>query len=149
MRSDNLVKIADNRVHLEDVSYGILNGFYIDTEMSGQSDSNLHWISEDKSFSIDVCTADANNENFIECFAKYFPDDYKKLVDFTEFEYNGLTGVYVIIGLSASESFEFKAYADKEKTKFIDVVIETKNGNINNVLKLKTVQDFLHDIRMD
>ena len=149
MTSDNLVKISDGRVKVEDVSYAIPNNFYIDLEMSGQSEDELYWVSEDKSFFIDISTADANDDNFIESFMKYFPEDYKKLVDFTSFEYNGLTGVYVVIGLSDTQSFELKAYANKEKTKFIDVVIETMNGNIGEVLKLKKVQDFLYDIRMD
>lgn len=149
MISDNLVKISDNRVKVEDVSYAIPNNFYIDLEMSGQSDGEIYWVSEDKSFFIDISTTDANGDNFIENFTKYFPDDYKKIVDFTHFEYNGLTGVYVVVGLSDTQSFEFKAYADKEKTKFIDVVVETKCKNIGDVLKLKIVQDFLYDIRMD
>ena len=149
MTSDNLVKISDSRVKVEDVSYAIPNNFYIDLEMSGQSEGEIYLVSEDKSFFIDISTADANDDNFIESFMKYFPEDYKKLVDFTSFEYNGLTGVYVVIGLSDTQSFELKAYANKEKTKFIDVVIETMNGNIGEVLKLKKVQDFLYDIRMD
>ena len=149
MTSDNLVKISDSRVKVEDVSYAIPNNFYIDLDMSGQSEGEIYWVSEDKSFFIDISTADANDDNFIESFMKYFPEDYKKLVDFTSFEYNGLTGVYVVIGLSDTQSFELKAYANKEKTKFIDVVIETMNGNIGEVLKLKKVQDFLYDIRMD
>lgn len=149
MISNNLVKISDNRVRIENVSYAIPNNFYIDLEMSGQADNDLYLVSDDKTFSIDISTADTNDEDFIESFAKNFPDDYKKLSDFTPFEYNNLTGVYVVIGLSANESFELKAYANKEKTKFIDVVIETMNGNIGEVLKLKRVQDFLYDIRMD
>lgn len=149
MISDNLVKISDNRVKVEDVSYAMPNNFYIDLEMSGQSEGEIYWVSEDKSFSIDISTTDANGENFIECFVNNFPEDYKKLVDFTSFEYNGLTGVYVVIGLSDTQSFELKAYADKEKTKFIDVVVETKCKNIDDILKLKEVKDFLHDIRMD
>lgn len=149
MISDNLVKISDGKVKVEDVSYAIPDNFYIDLEMSGQSEGEMYWVSEDKTFFIDISIADAKDDNFIECFTKYFPDEYKKLVDFTSFEYNGLTGVYVVIGLTDTQSFELKAYADKERTKFIDVVVETKSKNICDILKLKIVQDFLHDIRMD
>lgn len=149
MISENFVKIVDNRVRIEDVSYALLNGFNIDLEMSGQSDKELYWVDENRSFSIDISTPDTSDRDFVESFTRYFPDDYEKLTDFTPFEYNGMTGVYVIIRYGSNESFEFKAYANKEKTKFLEIVIESKCGKINEVLKLKEVQDFLHDIRMD
>ena len=149
MESENFVKIVDNRVQVEDVSYALLNGFYIDLEMSAQSDTDIYWVSDDRTFSIDISAPDTSGREFIESFTTFFPDEYERLSDFIPFEYNGMTGVYVIIAYGYNESFEFKAYANKEKTKFIEIVIETERGRINDVLKLKKVQDFLHDIRMD
>lgn len=149
MISENFVKIINNRVQMEDVSYALLNGFCIDLEMSGQSDKDIYWISDDGSFSIDISAPDTSDREFIESFTTFFPDEYERLTDFIPFEYNGMTGVYVIIAYGGNESFEFKAYANKEKTKFLEVVIEAERGKINNVLKLKKVQDFLYDIRMN
>lgn len=149
MASENFVKIVDNRVQMEDVSYALLNGFCMDLEMSGQSDKDIYWISDDGSFSVDISAPDTSDRGFIESFTTFFPDEYKRLTDFIPFEYNGLTGVYVIIAYGHNESFELKAYANKEKTKFFEVVIETECGKIYDVLKSDKVQDFLYDIRMD
>ena len=58
MISENFVKILNNRVQMEDVSYALLNGFCIDLEMSGQSDKDIYWSSDDGSFSIDISAPD-------------------------------------------------------------------------------------------
>ena len=113
MISENFVKILNNRVQMEDVSYALLNGFCIDLEMSGQSDKDIYWISDDGSFSIDISAPDTSDREFIESFTTFFPDEYERLTDFIPFEYNGMTGVYVIIAYGGNESFEFKAYANK------------------------------------
>ena len=149
MTSENFVKIINNRVQMEDISYALLNGFCMDLEMSGQADKDIYWVSEDGTFSIDISAPDTSDREIIESLTTFFPDEYKRLTDFIPFEYNGMTGVYVIIAYGHNESFEFKAYANKEKTKFFEVVIETEQGKIYDVLKLKEVQDFLYDIRMD
>ena len=149
MASENFVKIVDNRVQMEDISYALLNGFCMDLEMSGQSDKDIYWVSEDGTFSIDISAPDTSDREIIESFTTFFPDEYKRLTDFIPFEYNGMTGMYVIIAYGHNESFEFKAYANKEKTKFFEVVIETKREKIYDVLRLKEVQDFLYDIRMN
>ena len=73
MISENFVKILNNRVQMEDVSYALLNGFCIDLEMSGQSDKDIYWISDDGSFSIDISAPDTSDREFIESFTTFYP----------------------------------------------------------------------------
>ena len=146
---ENLIKIYNNRIYIEDVSYPIPNGFFIDTEMSGQSDYEIVWVSEDESYSIDISTSDTKGHDFIEDFVTFFPEEYERICDFTPFEYNNLTGVYVMLSEKNYQSFELKAYANKSKTRFLDVVIEARNKDIKELIKDNFIKNFLNDIRMD
>ena len=146
---ENLIKIYNNRVYVEDVTYPIPNGFFIDTEMSGQSDYEIVWVSEDESYSIDISASDTKGHDFIEDFVTFFPEDYERICDFTPFEYNNLTGVYVMLSEKNYQSFELKAYANKDKTRFLDVVIEARNKDIKELIKDDFIKNFLNDIRMD